>query len=187
MDYRVKTNRALETTSEKVDDMLLSIQKKCAAFKWITIVIFTILCIISLLTLILLVVGIGNQGVSMANGCLDLLQASIQCILFSIFIYFIMRVFDDLTKGFTPFSSKEANRVRISGIVLIIESIIDANLPQFVYLASSSTGLLTGLVHIDEPVFGINLGSVISGIAFVGLSFVLQYGALLQDVSDGTV
>lgn len=187
MDHMVKTNRELEVTAEAIDAALVSVRKKCVIFKWISLVSFVVLSAVGVLAFTLLAAEIGGNSGLEGRECFVMMQVGVQCILFSVFLFFVMRVFIDLGKGVSPFSRKEANRIQISGIVLVVESVIDANLPQFVELVSSSSGLMTGIVHVADPVFGVNIGSLISGIVFIGFAFILRFGALLQDVSDGTV
>lgn len=186
MDYTVKTDRELEVTADTIDAALSSVRRKCAVFKWIALASFVALSVIGVISFSLLTINIFNNN----HGEYDfasLIRMGVQCVLFSAILFFVLRVFTDLEKGTSPFSCKAANRIQIGGILLILMAIVDANLPQIVEFVSSNSGLLSGVVHLDEPVFGVNISSLISGFVFVGFSLILRFGALLQDVSDGTV
>lgn len=119
----------------------------------------------------------------------------ILCLVFGFLIAVLLRiatlVFDDVSKGESPFSKRQVKRIRWASFIFLAYAVVEMFFPQghsslvqdsdlYVgyWISSNSTG--------SAPM-SINLGMLGAAIIFYCLSLVFEYGTLLQQLSDETL
>lgn len=130
----------------------------------------------------------------------DLMPASLLShtgVLVSIFIGGILLVvplktgaliLKDISKGTSPFTVVQANRVRMVAIVFLIYSIFD-----FLWSPDAVARFIFGHVSISSWSDGnpftlhLNMGLITAAALFYSISVVFRYGVLLQNLSDETI
>ena len=87
-------------------------------------------------------------------------------------------IFKDMSRGATPFTTKNANRLRVISLLLIALSIVIPPLKM----------LLTMIFFTSvKAYFSINAGQIVFAIMFFCLALIFEYGAELQRESDETL
>lgn len=93
----------------------------------------------------------------------------------------------DMAKGESPFTIKQANRIRIIAWLLLAYALLEAFLPTGVLLYQSYGGGAYGIEHNATFSPSIKVGSIIVATVFFFLSSIFKYGVKLQELSDDTV
>ncbi len=96
-------------------------------------------------------------------------------------------IFRDIALGNTPFSLKQAKRIRAIAWLLLAYTAIDAILPTGVFVGQASSDASVSAGHLAASSPTIQVGSLIVAIVFFFLSSVFKYGVKLQELSDDTV
>lgn len=123
-----------------------------------------------------------NLGLSMAVSVLSI--AATVCVM-----TVLLRSFDDIAALRSPFSRRQAKRFRLAGVLMVV---------KFVLLLVASV-LPTVALQVGEVSFGfpavsdapgspvLDFSSLLWAVVLFGLSYIFQYGTLLQELSDDTV
>ena len=117
------------------------------------------------------------------NLCLSVMGLLIFAVIFTI----AGLIFKDISKGESPFTMKQARRIRIVAWMLIVYAVIEAVLPSGVVVDNSYAGSTINVNHIESSPPIIKVGSVIVGVVFYFLASVFTYGVKLQELSDETL
>ena len=87
-------------------------------------------------------------------------------------------IFKDMSRGTTPFTAKNANRLRVISLLLLALSIVIPPLKM----------LLTMIFFTSvRAYFSISVGQIIFAIMFFCLALIFEYGGELQRESDETL
>ncbi len=100
----------------------------------------------------------------------------IDTILISLAIFFVYAVFDELRKGFTPFSHENTTRIKKIAIITAILSIV-----------GSCSDALVDYYTIGELTWRVNIIGMIVAIIIYCISLIFSYGCDLQRESDETL
>ncbi len=100
----------------------------------------------------------------------------IDTILISLAIFFVYAVFDELRKGFTPFSHENTARIKKIAIITAILSIV-----------GSCSDALVDYYTIGELTWRVNIIGMIVAIIIYCISLIFSYGCDLQRESDETL
>lgn len=123
-----------------------------------------------------------NLGLSVAVSVLSI--AATVCVM-----TVLLRSFDDIAALRSPFSRRQAKRFRLAGVLMVV---------KFVLLLVASV-LPTVALQVGEVSFGfpavsdapgspvLDFSSLLWAVVLFGLSYIFQYGTLLQELSDDTV
>lgn len=97
-------------------------------------------------------------------------------------------VFRDIARGDSPFTLKQANRLKILGFLLIADVII-ALVSSVFPVALVQVGIFTvGAPEVDSGVnVYLKMSSIIQAIIAFAFAEIFKYGALLQQLSDDTI
>ena len=154
---------------------------------------FFLFCLLWVVALIILTALLVNPqivpGADAANGITLLFVGAMGGL-----IAFILRVaflvFDDVSKGESPFTKRQVKRIRWVAYALLIYAVIDMLFPtgeaflmqegNFHFAYSVTNGP-------NNPSISINVGALATAIIFYCLSLVFEYGTLLQQLSDETL
>ncbi|MRX83540.1 hypothetical protein [Eggerthella guodeyinii] len=116
------------------------------------------------------------------------LTAAVSCLI----LFVAIKVFDDIARGTSPFTEKQASRIRLIGILLVAGVVLD--IPSLVIdplmVQSSQVHLGIGPAQdspTGNPELRVNMPLVYGAALSFFLSYVFKYGALLQRLSDDTV
>lgn len=97
-------------------------------------------------------------------------------------------ILKDISKGASPFTVAQANRVRMVAIIFLIYAIFD-----FLWSPDAVARFIFGHVSLgswsaDNPfTLHLNMGLITAAVLFYSISVVFRYGVLLQNLSDETV
>lgn len=107
----------------------------------------------------------------------------------AVVFYTIARLFDDISKGNSPFTLAQARRMQVIGVLLLLGVVLGNVLPLIPVPYSEIGDLSAGIFSASSSSAGvkIELTSVLWAIVCFSFSYVFRYGALLQQLSDETV
>lgn len=115
-----------------------------------------------------------------------LLSQAIACVA----LYILMRLFEDISKGESPFTFVQARRLAIIGCLLTVGILVEA----LVFTGSNPSLSIPDAVNMGyegspsvKQMFFINGAYVVGAILSFCLSYTFKYGALLQKLSDDTI
>lgn len=145
----------------------------------------------------ILILSIYTVTVSQAESAVAVLSAGVRIVFESfvvIFTIWVMRaVFLDIAKGQSPFTEAQAGRLRIAAVLQGAHAV-------FVTLTSPA---IINALGLSEAVFGIsigassaatsmrfipiNVGDIVLAIVLFCAALIVEYGSLLQKLSDDTL
>ena len=107
-----------------------------------------------------------------------MLNEILSAVVMSAILFVASFIFKDMSRGNTPFTAKNANRLRVISLLLIALSIVIPPLKM----------LLTMIFFTSASAYcSISLGQIIFAIMFFCLALIFEYGAELQRESDETL
>lgn len=118
------------------------------------------------------------------------LNSLISAFMFGVFaaVFFISAsVFRDVSRGESPFSEKQARRIRFISWLLFIYAIVDSFAPKGVVVAAGNIDTDVLVARFETEYTAINVGMFVSAIIFYFLSSVFKYGVELQELSDDVI
>ncbi len=123
-----------------------------------------------------------NLGLSVAVSVLSI--AASVCVM-----TVLLRSFNDIAALRSPFSRHQANRFRLAGVLMVIKFallLVASILPEAaVQVGEVSFGFPAVSDAPGSPV--LDFSSLLWAVVLFGLSYIFQYGTLLQELSDDTV
>ena len=100
----------------------------------------------------------------------------IDTILISLAIFFVYAIFDEIRKGFTPFTHENTERIKKVAIITTVLSIV-----------GSCSDALVDYYTIGELTWRVNIIGMIVAIIIYCISLIFSYGCDLQRESDETL
>lgn len=112
----------------------------------------------------------------------NLIMVAIATLLFRLFI----RVFEDMSRGESPFSDMQFLRWKTVGWLLLGKMLFELMISFAPFSIESVGDMLVGL-SVQPIIVNVDVASVLWAIVSFCLSYVFKYGALLQRLSDETL
>lgn len=112
----------------------------------------------------------------------NLIMVAIATLLFRLFI----RVFEDMSRGESPFSDMQSLRWKTVGWLLLGKMLFELMVSFAPFSIESVGDMLVGL-SVQPIIVSVDVASVLWVIVSFCLSYVFKYGALLQRLSDETL
>mgnify|MGYP002510755770 FL=1 len=180
----------MKPSQEKIRDM----SKKISIILRLGFIVSNVIVILSLIAIGILVFSgeetkssfLAAFDVTAINGTTISIEARsllimfifmlIDTILISLAIFFVYAVFDELRKGFTPFSHENTARIKKIAIITAILSIV-----------GSCSDALVDYYTIGELTWRVNIIGMIVAIIIYCISLIFSYGCDLQRESDETL
>lgn len=112
----------------------------------------------------------------------NLIMVAIATLLFRLFI----RVFEDMSRGESPFSDMQSLRWKTVGWLLLGKMLFELMISFAPFSIESVGDMFVGL-SVQPIIVNVDVASVLWAIVSFCLSYVFKYGALLQRLSDETL
>lgn len=176
----------METVFTDIERSFAKMQNSCKLFKklfeagfWIALFCGVIICLWG-------VFGIESLELLLVVGTL------IPSIVRTIFVMVLLKIgsfiFGDICKGMSPFSTRQANRIRQAAVVFVLFAIFNTAWSPDVVSYICMGDVSFGVWNEQHPfVFHVDTGMLVASVLFLSLSMVFRYGTLLQCLSDETV
>lgn len=101
----------------------------------------------------------------------------------------MIRVLEDAVHGESPFTLKQATRLKNASIALVVYAVLGIILGYFSTLLQMN-GFSSGFISSDgngNVIMPIDFAPFIAAAAVFAFSYVFKYGVLLQELSDETL
>ena len=112
----------------------------------------------------------------------------------AVFLVWVLRaIFRDISEGASPFSLRQANRLRIAAVLWLIHAVLTAVIsPAFLTalgLGDAAVGATVGMTPSEANMrfIPINAGDIVLAIVLFCAALIVEYGSLLQKLSDDTL
>ena len=128
--------------------------------------------------------GVSVSSDDPLSGFLSVADLCVYCAVFAI----AGIVFRDISLGESPFTLKQARRIRAIAWLLLLCALTEALLPTGGIVAYQVAGGVFGTEYHTSPIStSLRIGPIIVALVFFVLSSVFKYGVTLQELSDDTV
>lgn len=154
---------------------------------WLSIIAF------SAISILMVISGIedyssGRQKVGPASFAKMLLEALLICGI----ILIIKRSFGDIAQGNSPFSRLQAKRLRIVAVLLLahalLTTIVSPGILSVAGTGEATVGVAIGAVAGEaDKLIPINAGDIVLAVVLFCAALIVEYGSLLQQLSDDTL
>ena len=110
-----------------------------------------------------------------------------------IVIWIMKSMFGEMSHGAAPFSSAQAHRLRAAAVLLLLHALVEAvNSPAFLMvigLGDAALGATIGSASAEGAArfIPINAGDIVLAIVLFCAALIVEYGSLLQKLSDDTL
>lgn len=110
----------------------------------------------------------------------------------SAILWFLADIFDEISKGYSPISLKQARRLRLLAMLLLVGVVIDLvvqiALPDYSSIMQTNLGIELGYIEPSGlSSLHIDVKTLVASVVCYCFSAIFSYGAYLQEVSDETV
>lgn len=97
-------------------------------------------------------------------------------------------VFSDIAKGSSPFTKKQVRRFRWAALVLFLGAVLEALFSSGAqFLIQSENMNVEYRDSSNGNILSINAGSILGSALLLTMSFVFEYGVILQEFTDDTL
>lgn len=151
----------------------------------VLLVVYLIMIAVAIVVMVLAGFGTASNDFEKVFSAVSrLLAAGVVAVL----IVILSKAFQDVSESQSPFTIKQAKRIMLMGLILILNVAVEAISSAFAPIASEYAGVnvafvsapLTTNLHIDVM-------SLVAAIVCFCLSYLFRYGALLQWLQDETL
>lgn len=179
---------AIEHASDKI--------KRVASvlFYAFTIVFWVALVAQCAVAILMVINGATNYPSESASAALmGLLSFGVSAVVTLFMIWVLAKIFQDMSKGLSPFSLKQARRLRFASALQIIHAIYSTVAsPAFLQvfgLDEMAIGATLGIASVEagSRFIPINAGDIVLAIVLFCAALIVEYGSLLQKLSDDTL
>lgn len=174
----------------EAETSLSRVYKACKSIDILIKVAFVVFCVAWLFSTFFMAYSLFNpemqaevNELNVFRVFLHLAYGFVIAFIFAIFI----GIFSDVAKGNSPFVMKQVKRFRLIALLFVVYAVLD-------FLISSNNilmqfgGMVSGYVSTnDSAIVSVNVMPLVFAGIFFALSFVFQYGVLLQDFSDEAI
>ena len=154
---------------------------------WLSIIAF------SAISILMVISGIedyssGRQKVGPASFAKMLLEVLLICGI----ILIIKRSFGDIAQGNSQFSRLQAKRLRIVAVLLLahalLTTIVSPGILSIAGTGEATVGVAIGAVAGEaDKLIPINAGDIVLAVVLFCAALIVEYGSLLQQLSDDTL
>lgn len=180
---------------KEVEESLTHIRRfsKGARLVFKALFVLNLIGLIVLVAVYLLVEGNAIEGVSPVSAKLPLMMPPVMFLLVTLsIVWFLEGIFEDIVRGDSPFTRKQAKRLNYIALLLLAMAIIDLAV-QVLFVDYSSVvqfnpDLEVGYIAPQERGrFHIDAKALFAAVVCHCFSKLFSYGACIQDVSNETV
>ncbi len=173
--------------ASQIKESLTAIARRSKGLYIFFDIVLALYLVATLVLFVLLLIGDGNlptDGLALFLWSVPLL---VTIALGAIIIFVISRIFKEISEHRSPFTTTQARRFNIIGILLIIDTVLEAISSISYPLLADSLSLSIGFTQPGgtEDLY-INGPFIIGAVICFCLSYIFRYGALLQQLSDET-
>ena len=161
--------------------------------------VFTIVFWLGLVSCVAIIVTIVANGainyfdVNAVSFLVSLSKAALEALLVLLIIQIMRSGFRDIALGKSPFTQSQASRLRIVALLLIIHALLTTFSSPAILGIAGLNGAVIGLATCSAPVeaaariIPINVGDIVLAIVLFCAALIVEYGSLLQKLSDDTL
>lgn len=161
--------------------------------------VFKILLLLTLMGLIVFIVSsLFSEGnlIKASSPCTASWISIIPPVMFLIvsaaILWFLEGIFGDIAKGDSPFTKKQARRLKLIALLLLVEVIIDlivqGLLINYSCIIQFNSNMEIGYVDPQEQMsLHVDVKALLGAVTCYCFAAMFSYGAYLQEVSDETV
>ncbi len=130
-----------------------------------------------------------DAGLSMGLLC----KMALEFVLMLFVVAALKSSFRDVSKGQSPFTKAQSQRLKIIGVLLLVHAaLVTMSSPAILDVAGmgeSRLGLAVGptVANTDPRLIPINVGDIVLAIVLFCAALIVEYGSLLQKLSDDTL
>lgn len=184
---------AIDADIVKTENSLRRVKRVCRVLDIMLKVALALFCIFWIVSLILTIASIVSPAEHSSSSSMGFLLLAKQLIIGTLTASLLLiagRIFSEISKGRSPFDIIQVKRMRLISLIFLLfvalEILFTPGLIS-VALGSSFDLFYTSEVSGDGNIIPVNLGSLFTSAVFFCLSYVFEYGVLLQKLSDETV
>lgn len=165
--------------------------KMARASKKVRVAINVLLCAYLIMVIAVCLMSMQTQGgasIVAPSGILGILSRVLAVVVVIILLVILSGAFKDVSELQSPFNVKQARRIRVMGIILVINVVVEAVSSIYSPVVSELADVAAGFV--SSPVttnLHIDVMSLVAAIVCFCLSYLFRYGVLLQWLQDETL
>lgn len=178
----------LETSSKKARRVATYLNATFLGLFWVALFVFACIAIL----IIAHGVTSGVSGVATSTG-LALPRVCLEASLILLIVWVIRSCFSDISKGSSPFTPKQVFRLRILALLFLahaaLTTLSSPALLSILGLSHVTLGVMVGTMSPggQSNFIPINMGDIVLAIVLFCAALIVEYGSLLQQLSDDTV
>lgn len=134
--------------------------------------------------------AVQDNVISIASSCLKMVLES--SVLFFM-VWVLLSIFKDISKGSSPFTRRQARRLRIAALLQIAHAAFSAVMSPVVLEIMGFEAVALGAMVGSSSTEGmarfipINVGDIVLAVVLFCAALIVEYGSLLQQLSDDTL
>ena len=188
MDLEYDEISAIESTLAKAQTVSRMLHRVFSAVFWFGTVSYVIILISMVIN------GVSNYyDTGIASFFVAFLKVALEFLLVLFAIRIMTNSFQDLAMGKSPFTRSQSTRLRIMAVVLLVHALLTTVLSPAILGIAGLDGAVVGLATGSAPVeaaariIPINVGDIVLAVVLFCAALIVEYGSLLQQLSDDTL
>lgn len=177
-----------EVKTKDVEGYLAAISKGSAIAAMLLRGIAFVVLAVNTLPLLLLCLSFVSplvEVVSMEGTVKNASLVLIQTVFLMVPLWILSNVCREISRGVSPFSMVQVKRMRVIAVMIAAFALIDFLLEPGSLSLNCNGFVMGGYIHAYA--YKINIAAIVAALALFLLSFVFEYGVMLQSVSDDVI
>lgn len=180
---------------DEIEKASAKIQSVSTVLSKVFLFLFLVACLLSLL-MIALMIGYGIEEYASGRQ-LPFLTSAVKMSLelaMTLFVLWVPKtMFHDMSQGISPFTIVQARRLKIASVLFTLHAIFSLIVSPVVLSAANlkgaSIGFAVGIApaEVSSSLIPINVGDIVLAIVLFCAALIVEYGSLLQKLSDDTL
>lgn len=175
----------------QTEESLEQVNRVCRRICTVIKIIFVIFCIFWIIAAASIAWSLANEGLfnGSGNNIFNLALHVARGVIVVALCLIMIRMLEDTVRGESPFTMKQAGRLRNAAFMLVIYAVLGIVLGYCSALLQMN-GFSSGYVSTEgssNVIMTIDFAPFIAAAVVFAFSFVFKYGVLLQELSDETL
>lgn len=169
------------------------IQKVSRIFARIIAVLFWAAAAIMVFILLLLALGLGDEGSSLVQTASACIKYALEAVVTLLLLWVFKSFFRDMGMGLSPFTFAQSRKLKWAAALQIAHAILvtvtSPAILNVMGLDDAVLGVSVGAASVETAIrfVPVNVGDIVLAIVLFCAALIVEYGSLLQKLSDDTL
>ncbi|WP_270295857.1 DUF2975 domain-containing protein [Eggerthella sinensis] len=172
----------MDADAKETESSLIRTNKVCKFICALMKLVFVFVCIWWAIVIVVMIIALFDSNSINNVGYLSLpalVLYVLSCVVMAVTCVTLIKIFSDASKGCSPFTMVQVQRLRLMAIALLSYAILEFAITYCSSFARQD--------WVGPSIATVDLFAIVAAAVVFAFSFVFKYGVLLQELSDETL